>query len=523
MSINKIDKDIKITKENFKDVIQNHCHGKYIPLEEMDTLKKKIKFHCNVHNGEFEKSVYDIVRRGYGCPCEVEDGKTKEMLFNEIKREIEKHYGFQPYKFLSEFKGTSKKMKVECIKGHKFDVTIANIRENIKFNRNYYCPKCSNEKMKVTKSKDFNHYKKLIKENNGEKYYKLDSNDYINMQTPMKHVCDKGHKFTAIPSNIICALQKGRKYCPECNNMKRYMQPTIEELPFNYGLQSCKEGILDLLIENNIDFNVDNENIYIDSKDLSISIDSLEDNNEEYKGRKYHLDKTKACEDKDLKLLHVYDDEWINKKDIIADKILANLGIYNEKIYARNCICKIENDNKLIKEFLDNNHIQGHNNSAKYNFSLYYNDEIVAIMNFSLIRYDNDKDNKLELLRFAVKKGTSVLGGFGKLLKFAINNIPSNIISIISYADRRYSSINNSVYKTTGFKLIGCTKPSYIYFNKNTKEVASRYKFQKTKLKDLFPQNYDENKTEFEIMDSTKLWKRIWDCGNLKYEYKIKR
>jgi hypothetical protein len=66
-------------------------------------------------------------------------------------------------------------------------------------------------------------------------------------------------------------------------------------------------------------------------------------------------------------------------------------------------------------------------------------------MTFSKPRFN--RNYKYELVRFASKLGTQVIGGASKLLKyFEINYNPK---SIISYADRRYS--NGKLYYALGF------------------------------------------------------------------------
>ena len=126
----------------------------------------------------------------------------------------------------------------------------------------------------------------------------------------------------------------------------------------------------------------------------------------------------------------------------------------------------------------------------------------------------------LELLRFASKRGYTVQGGFSKILKYCIPILKDKfggIGSIKTYAD--YSISNANVYLKNGFDFVRMSKPSYTYYN-NTKKV-NRYSYRKSELKNLFPDSYKEELTEFQIVDSIGSIKRVWNCGNMVLERKI--
>ena len=61
--------------------------------------------------------------------------------------------------------------------------------------------------------------------------------------------------------------------------------------------------------------------------------------------------------------------------------ILNKLGKTPTKIYARKCEIREITDNKLVREFLDENHIQGFIGS-KIRLGLFYENELVSLMMF---------------------------------------------------------------------------------------------------------------------------------------------
>jgi hypothetical protein len=226
-----------------------------------------------------------------------------------------------------------------------------------------------------------------------------------------------------------------------------------------------------------------------------------------------HLNKTNLCNNQGVQLLHIFENEWLqsNTREIWKSIISNKLGLINNKVYARKCLVK-EIDNKTKNEFLNTNHLQGEDIS-KIKLGLYYNDELVSVMTFGKSRFN--KNYEYELIRFANKTNTNVIGGATKLFSHFKRNF--NPKSIITFADKRYSDGN--LYKVLGFNYLRESKPNYFYFTVNNLKLESRVQFQKHKLKDKLPV-FDSNLTESENMFNNG-YRRIWDCGNYVYGYKF--
>ena len=218
----------------------------------------------------------------------------------------------------------------------------------------------------------------------------------------------------------------------------------------------------------------------------------------------YHLMKTEMC--KDIRLIHIFEYEWENKKEICKSIILSALGLLDRKIYARNCDVR-EVSRRDAKQFLEENHLQGHINS-QYRLGLYYNNELVQLITVGKSRF---KQNEYELLRMCSKLNTQVIGGFSKLM----HNLPYN--NVISYIDR--SKYTGNGYYTTDWKIIGYTPPSYHYVKYS--KIINRMSAQKHKLKLLLGDGFDVSKTEAQNMIDNK-WLQIYDCGNIKVKYNKK-
>lgn len=234
-------------------------------------------------------------------------------------------------------------------------------------------------------------------------------------------------------------------------------------------------------------------------------------NNHDKQDSNIHLNKLKMCENNNIELFQIFENEWINlKKKEICLSIIKNKLKLNQTIYGRKCEIK-EVGQKESKEFLNTNHIQGYCNSS-VKFGLFCEDELVSIMTFGKPRFN--KNYQWELIRFCNKLGVNVIGGCDKLFKHFIKT--HSPLNILSYCDKRL--FTGKVYSNLGFEELGESKPNYFYFTKKEYILHSRNKFQKHKLETLLD-NFDPVLTERENMFNNG-YRIIWDCGNKVFVWK---
>lgn len=244
--------------------------------------------------------------------------------------------------------------------------------------------------------------------------------------------------------------------------------------------------------------------IFLPEKKIAFEFDGLFFHNENSgKGKYYHLYKTEECEKREIHLIHVFEDEWIRRKDIVKDRISSILGVGQKRVFARKCTIK-EINAKESSGFLDTNHLQGRDNS-KYRHGLFYNGELVAVMTFGRPRFSNGYD--YEMIRYCCRIGYNVVGGAGKLMAYFMK---SHSASVVSYADRRYS--NGNLYDKLGFTRKECSQPNYWWCKQKAK--LSRYQCQKHKLALVLGDKFDASKSESENMRANG-WSKIYDCGNI--------
>ena len=217
-----------------------------------------------------------------------------------------------------------------------------------------------------------------------------------------------------------------------------------------------------------------------------------------------------------IRVVRVLSKEWEEQEALARSVLLHKVGVTAQRIYARQTEVKLV-PTPVSAAFLNANHMQGTVGSS-FKYGCYFKGELVALATFGVPRYGNSAPGHYELLRYANKAESSVVGGFSKIMaRFIADQQP---VKILSFADRRWSSGN--LYEQAGFTLARVSAPNYFYFRPSApNDLHTRVAFQKHKLPALL-ERFDPTITEFENMKENG-WDRIWDCGNLVYELDLKK
>lgn len=464
-------------------------HGDRYDYGNVEYIKSdiKVKIICPLH-GEFEQSPNNHLK-GSGCKKCANENQTKS---NEdfINKSLLIHEGKYDYS-LVKYVNNKTKVKIICPTHGEFEQSP---KKHLEGKGCYFC---GIEKIKEKTIKSNDTFIDEAKKKHNDKYdYSLVN--YVNSHSKTEFICPEHGIFEQAPYSHLSG-----NGCPKCGSVYDKSEGEVKEFISSLNL---------LFEENNRKILGGKElDMYIPSYNLAIEYNGLYWHSDLHLDNNYHFNKTELCESKGIKLIHIFEDEWKYKQEIVKSRLTNIFGLNSNKIYGRKCVIK-EITSKEAKEFLNNNHIQGGIN-AKYNIGLYYNNELVSIMTFGFLRKNMGRksiDGHYELLRFCNKLYTSVVGGADKLLKYFIKTY--NPKEITSYADRRWSQ--GDLYVNLGFEFVYNSKPNYFYINKGKRE--HRFKYRKDIL---VKEGFDKNKTEREIMKE-RGFNRIYDCGNKKYVLK---
>jgi len=333
---------------------------------------------------------------------------------------------------------------------------------------------------------------------NGRTYNNNLTDTYLNLY------CDKCNSCFDITRQLFVNRTKIKdEVCLKCNPVSSGTSKMQLDL---YTYINSHVYSIDRIKVDNMEIDV-----YIPALKLGFEFNGLYWHSELYKEKNYHLNKTKLCNDQGISLFHIWEDDWLYKQDIVKSMILNKLGKTPNRIFARKCQVKEVTDNKLIREFLETNHIQGFVGS-KIKIGLFYENELVSLMTFGNLRKSlgqKSEEGYYELLRFCNKLNTTVVGGASKLFKYFLNHYKP--IDIKSYSD--LSRSNGNMYKQLGFTLQHNSIPNYYYVIDGIRK--HRFNFRKDKL---IKEGADPLKTEIQIMNDKGFY-RIFDCGMQKWNF----
>lgn len=284
----------------------------------------------------------------------------------------------------------------------------------------------------------------------------------------------------------------------------------------NIGSGSKSENEIRLFLQSNGVKTIDNIrmlnrkeiDIFLPELNIGIEYHGLYWHNDLRIPKNYHIEKLKTAEERKIKLIQIFEDEWINQSHIVKSRLLYLVKKQTVRIMARKCTISMVTSEQA-RQFLTDNHIQGFANSS-IKLGLFFNDELVSLMTFSRLSKSKGYvhiQGHWELSRFCNKTNTTVIGGASKLFSYFIScHSPEYVLS---FADRRWSDGN--LYKQLNFSFTGNTEINYWYFNSKNTERIHRYKLRKNK-------SDDQSLTEYENRLSQG-YLRIWDCGSSRWEW----
>lgn len=224
---------------------------------------------------------------------------------------------------------------------------------------------------------------------------------------------------------------------------------------------------------------------------------------EKYKDNNYHFKKMKECENIGIRLITVFEDEWYRRNNQVKEFLKAQLGVFKERIYARDCeFIEIE----TAGDFFERNHIQGSPGNIKYCFCIKKDEKILGMVSFSDHHRINN-NSSLVLNRLAFENGHQIIGGASKLV---INSIKKLKKDILTWSDNRWST--GMLYEKMGFVYDEDLSPDYSYVYNNKTMRKSKQTSTKKAL------NIPEDTTEHQWHLDRGIF-RIYDCGKKRWKY----
>jgi len=473
---------VSFYKRNKSKYCSKKCSNSNVDvLNKMRDSQKKT--HDRKYNGmhpmqteETKKNFKNAIFDKYGVDCY----SKLDVYKQKVKKTKLDRYGCENYNNIEKVKST-------CLERYGVDNVLKDpsIRSNI------------NHKHKIER---FGFIKNYCEVRNIKPLFSESEYSGYSFKNKYQFMCNKCNKLFETD-----VYRLNHIFCSYCNPVDK---DTIENELYHFVKSIVGDDVFVKRKDRTI-LNGKELDIYIPSKNLAIELNGLYWHSENGNNIKkhYHLNKSRSCISKGIRLIHVFENEWVHKKEIVKSVLNYLLKNNITKIYARDCDLKLvgENEKNL---FLDSNHLQGKDKSS-IQYGLYHHNELVSLMTFVKSRFD--KKIQYEMYRYCNKLNTSVVGAASKLFnRFIKDHSPK---SIVSYSDKRY--FDGIVYQKLGFRFIENTTPNYWYISPDYKFLYNRMNFQKHKLVKLM-NNYDHSLTEWKNMQLNG-YDRIWDCGNGKW------
>lgn len=391
--------------------------------------------------------------------------------------------------------GSYRKFVWECAKEHTWTAQVS------KRTSGHNCPVCSNKRVLSGDNDLSTSHPELTKQWCYDKNKDLLPSEIVSgSHTRVWWKCDKEHSWLVAPRDRVRGTGTG---CPSCfNSGTSNMEKDLLKFVENATELSVENNLRDIIPPYEID-------VYIPAKSIAIEFNGLYWHSESAgRGKDYHANKHRMCKDAGIQLITVWEDDWRDRRSVVESMIKHKLGVSSaDKVAARKTkfVTVSAHD---AETFLNNNHIQGFRSHSR-NFGLINSSEkLVAVMSFSVT------GSTASLDRYATSQ--IVVGGFTKLLKNSVKQLPQSVTSVITFADSEVS--DGALYENNGFYIDKVLPPDYKYIY--DKKRQHKFLFRKKRFESDPDLLFDPNMTEKELAELNGVT-RIWDSGKIKYRKDI--
>lgn len=294
------------------------------------------------------------------------------------------------------------------------------------------------------------------------------------------------------------SLDRDCKYCGDNSKTENEIRSWVETFGYKtekLNLKTLDGGLTDFYGGREVDIYIKELNLGIEYCGLHWHCDK---NNPD---TAYHWKKMKRCEALGIRLITIFETEWIKRQAQCKNFLESILSKMARKVYARSCEIK-EISLQDANQFLDDYHIQGKAKSL-FAIGLFYGNELIGCATGAF-----HPRNKIEMTleRLCFKSNHLVVGGASRLIRrIGVEAKKRGFLCLKSWSDNRWSQ--GDVYLKCGFKLISESRHGYYYIGAN-KTLLSKQSCTKKRLAERGAVGATEK-----IMAQSLKYKRIYDCG----------
>ena len=420
----------------------------------------KVEIICPKHGSFWQQCNIHYTRSA--CPkCAIlEHPATRTSTTKEF---IEKATSMHGDKYdYSKVEYTNSKVKVEIIcPKHGSFWQIANDHT-----QGRGCTKCGVKLNTIVRVQSIDHFLTKARKIHGDKY-NYSKAEYFNSHTKIKIICKTHGEFMQTPDTHYQGCG-----CPNCHSSQSKLELEILDfIKYNYGgtiIEQDREVLdgqeLDIYLpDKNLAFEVNSyythwfqaseKHPYADATIKDQRGYEAKDGYVWGKRADYHQQKFLKCKAKGVRLIQIWDFYWWTISHHYKDMILANMGCFVERIYARKCDHVVLEKEEAIEFFKE----RSFHGSFKFNKNhqyegLEYNGDLVMAVAWTPKTAD----------RMVTAIGVRVIGGVSRLLKqcpkgmtyFTTNDSGSSIDELPYFKKVEYNKRRGFLIKNKSSKII---------------------------------------------------------------------
>lgn len=451
-------------------------HGDKYDYSKVDYVNNStnVTITCPIH-GEFKQAPSNhLAGKGcYWCGRKSAQNKITSNTEQFIKKAKEKHGDRYDYSKV-DYVDNNTKVTIICKKHGEFK------QKPVCHLNGSGCQKCGKEQEIRERTLTTEEFIERSRRKHGD-FYSYEKVEYVKHDVPVIVTCPIHGDFQVTPDSHIqgCGCRTCSKLEPKAENE---IYEFVESL---IGKDRVSKHVIGVL---NGKQEVD---VYSEDKKIGIEYDGLTWHSERFhKGSTYHISKTNKCVEDGINLLHIFEDEYMLKKDLVLNRIKEIFNIHEGKEILFSSTYSLKTiKTQEAKEFYKKYSIEPYKRST-VNIGAFTNkNEPISVISMTKTKRGWIVNNLVNNIKF------KPLNIEEKAVEYIIENYNPN--KIYWALDRRWYSLGSEDLDKIGFKKVEITKPNVFYIKR---------------LERL-------TKQEMEKSESKAKFYRIWDCGNLIYEW----
>jgi len=271
--------------------------------------------------------------------------------------------------------------------------------------------------------------------------YDYSSSVYQGAAKKLTIICRKHGAFEQTPNNHVHNKRAG---CPRCNHMRSRGEEQVAQFLSVFATVERRNRAL--IAPKELDIYLPEHRIAIEY--CGMYWHSCKSKAEERANRLKHFEKHQACKTQGIRLITLYESEWLDRQTSIKRLLRNAVGKSKGRLMARKCeLRKVSNAD--ARAFYDRYHPQGGSGHGEH-YALFWRGKMVACMRFVLGA--NDRGHAATsrcwtLGRYATR--CIVAGAASRLFKAFVREYDPDQVK--SFSDNRF--FDGGMYEQLGFAL----------------------------------------------------------------------